>query len=270
MYRGAVARQRCRAVAKNKGRAGNDPGKQVSFSAWPSNQILRLLPASAVSTLTPFVKEVELATGDTLFEPGQQVQQALFPLGGTVVTLVLPMQDGRAVEAATIGREGAVGAIVTIGDKPAFARGTVQIGGKAMRIPVARLEQAKKSSPKLHEIMVRYSDCLIAQVFQSVGCATVHPLEARCARWLLTTQDRLRASDIPITQEALSEMFGVGRTYMTRIANDLQNRGAISYHRGLIHIERRPLLEKSACECYDAVRRHFDRILPGLYPKAEP
>lgn len=234
------------------------------------NQILKLLPRAALEAVTPWLEEVELRHGESLFEPGDDVTHAYFPLNGTVVSLVLPMRDGRAVEAATIGREGAIGGVISLGSKPAFARALVQIPGHAIRVSVARLEAAKRNSPKLHDILVRYSDCLIAQVLQSVGCATVHPLEARCARWLLMAHDRLQQPEIPLTQEALAEMFGVARTYMTRIAGALQRRGAISYRRGIVHIERRKMLEDAACECYGAVRRHFDRVLPGLYPDVEP
>lgn len=245
------------------------PGGLVNRRRATGNQILKLLPRPALEAVTPWLEEVELGRGECLFEPGDDVTHAYFPLNGMVASLVLPMRDGRAVEAATIGREGAIGGIISQGSKPAFARAIVQIPGHAIRISVARLEAAKRTAPKLHDILVRYSDCLIAQVLQSVGCAMVHPLEARCARWLLMAHDRLQQPEIPLTQEALAEMFGVARTYMTRIASALQRRGAISYRRGIVHIERREMLEDAACECYGAVRGHFDRVLPGLYPKVE-
>jgi CRP-like cAMP-binding protein len=220
--------------------------------------------------VAPWLREVELGHAKSLFEPGDDVAYAYFPLDGTVISLVLPMRDGRAVEAATIGREGAIGGIISLGHKPAFSRGLVQIPGKAFRIPISRLEAAKRSAPKLHDTLVRYADCLIAQVQQSVGCAMVHSLDARCARWLLMAHDRMRQPDIPLTQEALAEMFGVGRTYLTRIAGTLREQGIISYRRGMVHIDNRKMLEKAACECYGSVRRHFERVLPGLYPTLEP
>jgi CRP-like cAMP-binding protein len=187
-----------------------------------------------------------------------------------VIAFVLPMRDGRTVEAATIGREGAVGGIVSLGLKPAFARATVRIPGRVARVSIVRLEEAKRSAPEVHDVLARYADCLIAQVLQSVGCAAVHSLEARCARWLLMSHDRLQAPELPLTQESLAEMFGVARTYLTRIANGLEERGAISRRRGAIRIEDRSVLEEASCECYGLVRRHFERVLPGLYPRAEP
>jgi CRP-like cAMP-binding protein len=212
---------------------------------------------------------VELERGESLFEPGDDVTHAHFPIGGTVIALVLPMQDGRAVEAATIGREGAVGGIISLGLSPAFARASVQIGGRVARVSLSRLEAVKRSAPKVHDVLTRYADCLTAQVLQSVACAALHPLEARCARWLLMTHDRLQDPELPLTQEALAEMLGVARTYVTRIAGALQESGAISYRRGVIRIARRAKLEYRACECYQAVRQHFDRVLPGLYPRSE-
>lgn len=234
------------------------------------NQILARLPQDAFEAIAPYLDIVDLPVGACLFEPGDDVVHAYFPLSDLVVAVVLPMRDGKAVEAATIGREGAVGGVVSLGLKPAFARAVVQIGGKAARIPVSRLEDAKRAAPKLHDVMLRYADCFTAQVLQSVGCASLHPLEARCARWLLTMHDRLQQAELPLTQEALAEMFGVARTYVTRIASELQSRGAISYRRGVIRVERRAVLEEATCECYGAVRRHFDRVLPGVYPSGEP
>ena len=249
--------------------AGEDEGGKDPMGS-RANNILDLLQQSSKRQLAPYLDEIDLRRGDSLFEPSDDVTHAHFPLAGAVISLVLPMRDGRAIEAATIGREGVVGGIVSLGFKPAFARATVQIPGKAQRIPIARLEAIKQQSPAVHGVLARYADCLTAQILQSVGCATAHSVEARCARWLLTAQDRSHASDIPLTQEALAEMFGVARTYVSRIAQVLQKRGAISYHRGLVRVERRDILEEMSCECYGAVRCHFERVLPGAYPAKEP
>jgi DNA-binding MarR family transcriptional regulator len=234
------------------------------------NTLLTLLLQAAPDDIAPWLEHTEWRRGDSLFEPGDDMSHAFFPVQGTVLSLVLPMRDGRAIEAATIGREGAVGGIVSLGLAAAFTRGSVQIPGRVDRIALTRLEAAKRKVPKVHDLLVRYADCLTAQILQSVGCATAHTLEARCARWLLMAQDRLQQPDIPLTQEALAEMFGVARTYVSRIARSLQRRGAISYHRGVVRIERRDLLEDLACECYGVVRRHYERVLPGAYPNPEP
>lgn len=235
-----------------------------------SNQLLKVLPRAASDLIRDKGELVNLAVGESLFEPGDNVTHAHFPLGATVVSFLLPMRDGRAVEAATIGREGAVGGVISLGLNPAFTRAAVQIAGDALYVPIRVIEAAKRAAPKAHDIFARYADCLTAQAFQSVGCAAVHSLDARCARWLLMTHDRLGRTELPLTQEALSEMLGVARTYVTRIASELQDAGAISYRRGVITVTRRAQLEKISCECYQTVRQHFERVLPGLYPSGEP
>jgi CRP-like cAMP-binding protein len=227
------------------------------------------MPRGVLESLLPHLQVVTLKADNTLFAAGDEVTHTWFPLGQTVIALIVPMQDGRAVEAATVGREGVVGGVISLGHKPAFCFARVQVAGEALRLPLKKLEAAKLQAPRLHDLLVRYADCLIAQVLQSAGCATLHGLEARTARWLLTIHDRLDSPNLPLTQEALAEMLGVARTYMSRIARSLQKKGAVTYSRGVIHMKRRDVLADVACECYEAVRRHFDRVLPGCYPRTD-
>jgi hypothetical protein len=248
---------------------GGDSGPALSPRI-VGNQILHLLPSAAFDVLADGLDTVELRRGQCLFEPGDEITHAYLPLDSTVVALVLPMRDGRAVEATTIGREGAIGGIISRGFQPAFTRAVVHIPGNAVRVSLRQLETTKRTVPSVQELFSRYADCLAAQFLQSVGCASVHTLEERCARWLLLMHDRLRQPDLPLTQERLADMFGATRTYMTRIASSLQRRGAIVSRRGIIHIASRPLLEEVTCECYGLVRQHFERVQPGLYPTAEP
>jgi hypothetical protein len=257
-------------VVHSKARSTGLGAISIPRTALSGNQILNLLPRAAFDFLAPSIETLELRRGQTLFEPGDEITHAHFPLDCTVIAFVLPMRDGRTVEATTIGREGAIGGIVSQGFKPAFSRAAVQLPGDAIRIPLRQLEESKKALPRVHDLFARYADCLAAQVLQSTGCAAVHTIEARCARWLLMMHDRLQEPELPLTQEMLADMFGATRTYVTRIANHLQRRGAITYRRGVIRIQKRHLLEEISCECYQLVRQHFDRILPGLYPGAEP
>ncbi|HVU35355.1 MAG TPA: Crp/Fnr family transcriptional regulator [Opitutaceae bacterium] len=256
-------------MARQRTRAAGDSKHPAGIQLRRGNQILKLLPAAAFEAALSWLDLVELKAGETLYEPGDDITHAFLPLDGAVIGLNLLLKDGRALEAATIGREGAFGAIVSV-PVPAFPRTMVQLAGRAARIPVGRLEAIKRSHPKVHDVFTRYTDCLLAQILQAVVCNAAHPLEARYARWLLLAQDRARSRDLFVTQEILAERFGVARTYLTRVAADLQRRGAISYQRGQIHIHNRAILHGVACECYETVRSHFDRILPGLYPSEEP
>lgn len=179
-------------TSSNKGRQRRGFGKAVL----PDNQLLRLLPRSASEVLLADATHVHLSRGDILFEPADEITHAIFLLTSTVASFVLSFSDGSSIEAATIGREGALGGIVSLGHKPAFCRAVVQIPGEALRVPMSTIEAAKTASPTAQHTIARYADCLISQVLQSVACATLHSIEARCARWLLTTHDRLRGEDL--------------------------------------------------------------------------
>ena len=237
----------------------------VNESLFDGNLLLKSLRKVDRALLWPHLETGMHARGDTLFAAGSSVDFATFPVGGTVATLLISMMDGRSAETATIGREGAVGSIVSSGGLPASTHAVVQIGGPVLRIEAGRLQEAKRQSETLRNLFTRYADCLLAQVLQSVACNALHPIEARCLRWLLTLQDRLDADVLPITQEVLAAMLGVQRTYLTRILSTLQQQGLIEIGRGRLTILDRARVEASACECHHSVRRHFDTVLGAVY-----
>jgi CRP-like cAMP-binding protein len=229
-----------------------------------ASRLLSALTAADREHIRPHLLARSLRRGQILFEPGQDVEVTYFPCLGTMASLLVISSDGREVEAASIGHEGAVGGIVSAGHKPAYGRAVVQIGGPAFSIETARLEDAKAHSPAFHDLFSRYADALLAQMMQSVACNALHSVEARCSRWLLSTQDRVQRSPIPLTQEALAEMLGVQRTTVTAVIKTLQQRGLIHYSRGRVEILNRRGIEETACECYESVETHFDRLLPNV------
>ncbi|HUO91828.1 MAG TPA: Crp/Fnr family transcriptional regulator [Rhizomicrobium sp.] len=216
--------------------------------------------------LTPNLRPMTLDRGEVLLEPGEDVMQVYFPGPGTIAALVLHLRDGKSAEAAMIGAEGALGGIISNGEKPAYAHGVAEVAGPAFRLSTEALESAKERSPSLRDHFARYADCLLAQVLQSVACNAVHDFDARLARWLLATQDRCGQNELRVTQDFIAEMLGVRRPYATRIAGQLEERGAIRRGRGTITVVDRAKLERQACECYGYLRRHFERLLPGVYP----
>jgi len=227
-----------------------------------ANRLLATLPAADLDLLKPWISVLAMPRSKVLFEPGDQVETTYFPCHTTLVSLLIVLEEGREIEAATIGREGAVGGIISSGQKPAFGRAQVQIAGAAYSIPTERLEEAKQRSPRIGDIFSRYSDLLLAQIMQSVACNALHSLEQRCSRWLLATHDRAGADIIHLTQESLSEMLGVQRTSVTAVARQLSEKGIINYRRGKIQIVNRRALEATSCECYRAVEAHFKAVLP--------
>ena len=230
------------------------------------NRLLAGLKPHDLSLLSSALEDVPLARGDMLFDAGQNVDYIHFPEKGAIAGLVLNLRDGSSAESAMIGWEGAVGGVISEGDKPAFTRGIVQIGGRAKRLRTDVLEGAKRKSSTLRDHFARYADCLLAQVLQSVACNAVHGFDARLARWLLSVQDRAGSEELHVTQEFMSELLAVRRPYITRIVGDLERRGAIRRSRGRIAIVDRGKLEHQACECYAYLRGHYDRLLPDVYP----
>jgi CRP-like cAMP-binding protein len=210
--------------------------------------------------LLDLAEVVDLELGESVQTRGQDVEWSYFPFGSTMISLVVQLADGRSIEVASIGREGAVGGIVSCGHAPAFGDARVQVAGPAARVPMHALEEAKGKSGFIANIFCRYSDFLLAQVQQSVACNAFHPIQQRAARWLLTAQDR--AGDrIELTQEALAGLLGVQRTTVNAVVGSLQEEGLIITRRGKIVVLDRERLKKQACECYTTLERHFAAVI---------
>jgi CRP-like cAMP-binding protein len=229
-----------------------------------ANRLLAALSARDFAVLEPHLEPVALARGKVLFEPGDDVTTTYFPCHRTMASLLIVTRDGREVEAATIGREGAIGGIVSEGHKPAFGRAVVQVPGEALAIPTSHLEAAKTGSPRFTDLFARYADALLAQMMQSVACNALHSAEERACRWLLASHDRAGDNLIQLTQESFAEMLGLQRTTVTAVTGALAARGLIRNHRGRVEVVDRPGLERAACECYRAVEDHFARLLPDV------
>jgi CRP-like cAMP-binding protein len=115
-------------------------------------------------------------------------------------------------------------------------------------------------SPVLHEQLHRYTLALMGQLIRTAGCNRAHPVEERCARWLLMTADRVGSDEFPLTQEFLAAMLGVRRPSVTIAAGLLQESGLIRYRRGALTITDRERLEEAACEDYRLTRQLYERL----------
>ena len=225
------------------------------------NLLLAALPDRDRALLVPHLKEVPLAQGTILQEQGDRVEHVYFPHHG-IISLLAVMQQGNAIETATIGYEGAVGSLAGLGPRRSHTRAVVQVPGTASRIPAVRFRECAEESKAVRDIIVRYGEMLLIQVQQTAACNALHAVEARLSRWLLQARDRLESNSINLTHEFLSQMLGVRRTTVTVVAHTLQEAGLIRYHRGLIEIIDQPGLEARACECYAAIRRQIGQITP--------
>jgi CRP-like cAMP-binding protein len=224
-----------------------------------ANRLLMALDGDDFALLSPHLKEISLRQGQILQEQEALVEEVYFPLNG-VISLVSVMEGGELVETATVGREGAVGAFAGLGPWHAFSRAIVQLPGEAATISVAHFQAAARQSARIRDLILRYKEALLAQVQQTAACNALHQLEARLARWLLQTLDRVDDPKLPLTQEFMAQMLGVRRSTVTVVAGKLQELGLIRYHRGHVVVLDRARLEETACECYAAIRRRTDAV----------
>jgi CRP-like cAMP-binding protein len=228
------------------------------------NGLLAALPPRDLSLLAAHFKDVALPQGAVLQEQGERIEHVYFPHDG-IVSLLAIMRQGDAIETVSIGREGAVGAMVGIGSRRAVSRAVVQVAGHASRIAVPRFRKLVEESPAIRETIIRFGESLLIQIQQIAACNALHDVEARLSRWLLQSADRMENETVRLTHEFLSQMLGVRRPTVTVVAHMLQQAGLIRYHRGHIEILDRRGLQERACECYMVIRRE----IVGLRPAAK-
>jgi CRP-like cAMP-binding protein len=218
----------------------------------PANNVLAALPHKSYRDLLPGLVPVPLVFGDVLYEPGDTIREVYFP--GKAVVSLLTVVDGRAaLEVGMVGREGMVGIPLALGVDVSPVRALVQGAGDSLRMSAARFRKAFDASPVLQRALHRYTYALMAQVTQTAACNRFHRVDARLARWLLMTRDRLCAGEFRLTHEFLADMLGVRRVGVTEAASALQERDLIDYSRGHIRILDNAGLEATACSCYKQV-----------------
>src|SRR6202140_4392676 len=186
-------------------------------SARPWNNLLRWLNASDFALIGPHLVHEEAKASELLYNPGDNVEIGHFPCGPALASYLVANEDGRDVETILVGREGAVGGIVSQGYLPAYTRIMVKFGGPFARLQVGKLNAAKVKSPTLRNVFARYADCMMAQMFQSTACNAIHSIEQRTAKWIISAMERTNGEDVvPLTHEQLATLLGVGRTHPRR------------------------------------------------------
>ncbi|WP_312471065.1 Crp/Fnr family transcriptional regulator [Brucella sp.] len=230
------------------------------------NLLLMMLSESDRQKLAPHTMIFELDALTILHKEGDDVVHTWFPCGPAMASFQRWVDDDNpAVEIALIGREGAVGGIVSNGSLPAYATALVRNPGRFYRIKTAALEQVKTESIALRHWFARYSDCLMAQVFQTAACNATHTITQRTAKWLLAAAARTNSDHFELTHDQLSEMLGVGRTFVTRTIGHLRAEGIISTGRGVVTIQDEAALRKKSCNCTAAIEEHYDAVMHGIY-----
>lgn len=226
------------------------------------NRLLAALPGAEYQRLKPHLEPVTLPFGEILYEPGETVRHVYFPTQG-IVSLLSMVEERSTLEVGIVGTEGMVGISVFLGVSNSLNQALVQGAGTALMMKAGALRKHVGHEGLLPNLLRLYTHSLLAQVSQTAACNRFHAVDARLARWLLMTHDRLQADEFRLTQEFLSDMLGVRREGVTGAARALQQKKLISYVRGQITVLDRAGLEAASCKCYELVR------VNGLAKKAK-
>src|SRR6266404_152424 len=247
-------------VRKSARPTGQDKAVHSTNLGGPlDNKLLASLPRYQFHLVAPHLITQSLAQGVGLIEAGEEFDCVYFPHYG-MVSLLAVLKDGKAIETATVGREGVVGAMAGLGLYKSLVRAIVQMPSAVSIIPATQFRKAAAGSDAIRNLCVQYNEILLSQARVTAACNALHVIEARFCRWLLQSADRAGNSTVNLTQEFLAEMLGVRRTSVTEVASKVQSAGAINYSRGVINILDRPALERMSCECYQTLLEQSSMI----------
>jgi CRP-like cAMP-binding protein len=233
-------------------------------AAWPrapvANRLLATLPKSEYQRLLPELEQVTMPFEEVLYEPGDRIRHVYFP-EDSIASLLAEVADRSTLEVGIVGNEGVTGISVFMGVSASRHLVIVQGAGTAMRLEASVLRNEADRAGPLHRLLHRYAHTLLTQVSQSAACNRFHRVDARLARWLLMTGDRLGTNEFRLTQDFISNMLGVRREGVNKAASTLQKGELINYSRGRIQILNRQGLEATACECYMIIKDESDSYL---------
>jgi CRP-like cAMP-binding protein len=220
------------------------------------NKLLAALPRAQFDRLVPHLLPKALAQGLVLLEPNETFDQVYFPHSGMLSLLVVMRHEEKAVETATVGREGVVGAMTGLGQLKSSVRVVVQLPAIVSTITATKFREIARKSLAIRDMCLRFNEVLLLHARVSVACNVLHPAEARFCRWLLQSADRAEGATVGLRQDFLAEMLGLQRTSVSDVASKIQALGVITYSRGRIEIVDRPALERLSCECYATLLDH--------------
>ena len=227
------------------------------------NRLLAALPPSEFERIAPNLELVEMGLGKVLYESGGQLSHVYFPTDA-IISLLYVMEDGASAEIAVVGNEGVLGVSLFMGGETTPSRAIVQSAGFGYRLTAVQIKREFSHAGPMMFLLLRYTQALITQMSQTAVCNRHHSVDQQLCRWLLMSLDRLRCEELTMTQELIANMLGVRREGVTEAAGKLRDAGIIEYHRGHISVLDRGKLEQRVCECYEVVRKEFDRLLSNV------
>lgn len=224
-----------------------------------ANQLLNTLEPAAFERLARNLTRVQLAQKQIVYKPDQPIDHVYFP-ENTVLCLMTVMSNGDTIEAATVGREGASWISATVGAPSMPCETIVAIEGSALSLPIADLERAIKENGHFRDVLTEYSHALLIASMRTSACNGLHGLQERCARWILTTLDRVSSARFAVTKDFLAQLLGTNRPTLSVIVSVMEKAGILSVEGRWITVADRNRLKDAACECYEVIRKNYEVV----------
>jgi hypothetical protein len=225
----------------------------------PLNKLLRLLTPAAYERLAPKLKPATLQGKQVLYKPNQPIHTIYFPENAVICQMTV-MRNGDTLETGTVGLEGASWISASIGAPSMPCETIVAIGGDAHALDIDDLDQEMRENENFRDLLTQYSHALLVHCMRLTGCTGLHTLEQRCARWILTTLDRVSADRFSMTHEFLAMLLGSSRPGVSIVVEHFERLGILNVERGRLLIGDRDQLLSVSCDCYEVIKRNYEQV----------
>jgi CRP-like cAMP-binding protein len=223
------------------------------------NKLLNALEPAAFERVAKKLTRVKLRPKDVVYKPNEPIDHVIFP-ENAVVCLMTIMSNGDTIEAATVGREGASWISASVGAQSMPCETIVVIEGTALRLPIADLDRELKENGHFRNVLTEYSHALLIASMRTSACHGLHGLQEQCARWILTTLDRVDSDRFAVTKEFLAQLLGTNRPTVSVLVSTLEKAGILSVDGRWVTLSDRDRLKDAACECYDVIRKTYEKV----------
>lgn len=226
-----------------------------------SNRLLDALPRDVFARLERQCETLALQRGRVLHKPGEVIRDLYFPID-CMISITVTMRTGKTAETGVIGNREVAGINAFMGGRETTqTEYEIQIPGTAIRMPAPALKDEFDRNRDVRDVLLKYTQAMLAQISQNTACNRLHTAEQRYARWLLEVRDRIQSEELQLTQEFAGDMLGVRRASVNQVSRHLEQRNLITRRRGLTDILDGRGLEAVSCECYSVVKEEYDRLL---------
>ena len=224
-----------------------------------ANHLLSALKPSDFSQVARNLTRVRVRSKQIIYKPNAPLDFVYFP-ENTVLCLLTLMSNGDSIESATVGREGASWISSSVGARSMPCETIAVHEGTALKLAVEALDRELKENRPFRDVLTEYSHALLIASMRTSACHGLHGLQERCARWILTTIDRVDGDQFFITKEFLAQLLGTSRPMVSVTVAVFEKAGILNVDGRRVTVADRRRLKDASCECYDVIRRHYLKV----------